>query len=178
MAWVVPITFVANSTLASDALSQMLYNCMNETMPAKATEPGSYFVSTGVNQIAERKPAQATVFTSETRTTASFGDLATVGPSVTVNTGTKAIIVITCQLSNNTVSQYARVSYQVSGATSISPSFVHALAWQNAGTTQQMACSYVTYQNLNTGFNTFTMKYYASGGTATFQRRRILVLPF
>lgn len=178
MAWTVPITFTANSTLAASDLSDMLYDCMNETMPAKATTPGSYFVSTGVNQIAQRQAAQATVFTSETRTTASFGDLATVGPSVTVNTGTRAVIVITCQLANNTVGQYARVSYQVSGATSISPSFLHALAWQNAGSTQYMACSYVTWQTLNSGFNTFTMKYYASGGTATFLRRRILVLPF
>lgn len=178
MAWSVPITFTSNSTLAADDLNKMLRDNMNETMPAKATEPGSYFVATGVNQIAERRVVQDVVSATETRTVATFGDLATVGPSVTVNTGTKAIVVISCQLSNNTVGQFARTSYAVSGATTIGASLLYALAWQNAGSSQHMACSYVTYQTLNAGFNTFTMKYYASGGTATFLRRRILVFPF
>jgi hypothetical protein len=53
MAWNAPITFV-NGVLPASQLNQMLRDNMNETAPAKATTFGGYFVSSGVNTIAER----------------------------------------------------------------------------------------------------------------------------
>ncbi len=180
MAWTTPPTFAANASLSAADLNASLRDCMNETMPAKATDPGSYFVTSAANTLAQRKIQQATVFTSETRTSTTYGDLATVGPSITFSLGNtaKVVIVVTCQLSNNTVGAFSRMSYAVSGATTIAADDIRALAWENAGSTQAMATSYVTFQTLNSGSNTITAKYRVGSGTGTFLRRRLLIMPF
>lgn len=177
MAWAVPITFTTGALAAAD-LNAMLRDNMNETMPAKATIPGSYFVGTGINTIAQRQVAADVVLTSETRTLASYGDLATPGPAVTVTTGTRVIVVVTAQVSNNTLNGVAQASYAISGATTTAASGAYSLDFQNAGSSQHMAASHVSWQQVNAGSNTFTMKYQTqSGGTSTFLRRRILVFP-
>lgn len=178
MAWVVPPTFVANSPLTAADLNSSLRDCMDQTMPAKALTPGGFFVGTAVNTIAERSIAQGTVSATETRTSTAFGDLTTVGPAVTLTTGTKAMVVVTAQLSNNTLNSYAIVSYAVSGSTTIAASDSFALTLQSGGSSQYMATSHVSHQNLNAGSNTFTLKYRVTSGTGTFLRRRILVWPF
>lgn len=178
MAWSVPPTFAGNSALTAADLNTTLRDCMNETMPAKATIPGSYFVTSATNTIVQRTIKQATVSATETRTLTSFGDLTTVGPSVTVTTGTKAMFVVTAQISNSTVGAYSIVSYSATGATSISASDEWALLLKNAGSTQNMAVSHVSFQTLTAGSHTVTMKYRVTSGTGTFLRRRLIVIPF
>lgn len=180
MAWVVPPTFVANATLTAADLNSSLRDCMNETMPAKALTPGGYFVTTGPNAIVERTIGQAVVSTSQTRTLTTFGDLTTVGPSVTFTCGTasKVLFVVTAQISSNTTSEYAIVSYSISGATTLSASDDYALTLESGGSSQHMASSHISWQTLNSGSHTATLKYRVTAGTGTFLRRRLLVWPF
>lgn len=81
-----------------------------ETMAGKATTAGNYFVSTAPHAIAERTAGGATVTTSQTRSNAAYGDLATVGPAVTVTTGTEALVWIACEMSSNTAPDAPEVS--------------------------------------------------------------------
>lgn len=180
MAWVVPPTFVANATLTAADLNSSLRDCMNETMPAKALTPGGYFVTTGPNAIVERTIGQSVVSTSQTRTATTYGDLATVGPAVSFTCGTasKVLFVTTAQISNNTSLEYAYASYSISGATTLAASDSWALTLESGGSSQYMACSHVSWQTLNSGSHTATMKYRVTAGTGTFLRRRLLVWPF
>ena len=53
-----------------------------------ATGSGNLIVTTGVNTVEERTPTTDDIATSETTASATFADLATAGPAVTVTTGT------------------------------------------------------------------------------------------
>jgi hypothetical protein len=148
---------------------------MNETAVAKATTAGYHFVSQGPNSIAERAILAANVDTSETTASTSYVDLATAGPSVTLTTGTKALIWINCQLGNSSTGSSA-ASYGISGATTAAPADSISLVADNTagGTSQRYgACDLRT---VTAGSNTFYMQYRVSGGIGTFQRRRIQVM--
>lgn len=121
--------------------------------------------------------AGAQVATTETTTTtASYGDLTTVGPAVTVTTGTHAIVMISFQGSNNTGSDGCLMSFAISGATTL------AAADNNSAcvisTSTNSGSTIITLSGLTAGSNTFTAKYKAlTGGTASFMRRNITVIP-
>jgi hypothetical protein len=179
MAWSAPMTAVANSTFTAAQFNQYVRDNLNETAPAKATSAGSYFVADGVNSIAERTPNGTSVLTSETTGSTSFTDLATFGPSVTVDTGPYALVLTHCQAGNSGAgSAYAGVD--VTGDSSIAPALNRSIniigaagATVGAGT----AVLHVGGLALTPGSNTFTMKYRVSSGTGTFADRRIIVMP-
>ena len=179
MAWSAPMTAVANSTFTAAQFNQYVRDNLNETAPAKATSAGSYFVADGVNSIAERTPNGTSVLTSETTGSTSFTDLATFGPSVTVDTGPYALVLTHCQAGNSGAgSAYAGVD--VTGASSIAPALNRSIniigaagATVGAGT----AVLHIGGLALTPGSNTFTMKYRVSSGTGTFADRRIIVMP-
>jgi hypothetical protein len=177
VAWTAPKTFAANSTLTAADLNTYLRDNSLETEPAKALTPGSMFVATGVNSIAERSPVSAFIATSETYTTTStYGSLATVGPSVTAVTGTRALVFLYCQMLHSS-SGRAFMSYEVSGATTFAASNTVAIA--TAGTGGQRLGAVILHDTLNAGTNTFTAKYtIGDAGTGTFSSRKLVVLPF
>lgn len=118
----------------------------------------------------------AAVQTSQTTASTSYTDLTTVGPAVTVTTGANAIVIVNFIGSNGTSADGAIMSAAVSGATTLSASDSNA-AQVNGSTNISAACiSMIT--GLTPGSNTFTAKYRAgTGGTATFIRRTITVIP-
>ena len=179
MAWSAPMTAVANATFTAAQFNQYVRDNLNETAPAKATSAGSYFVADGVNSIAERTSAGNTVLTSQTTTSTSFTNLATIGPTITVETGPMALLFSHCQLSNSGVGQsYAGV--EVSGASSIAPALNRSINIDNAAGVVIGAGTSVIYEGgivLTPGSNTFTMKYRVSSGTGTFADRRLFVVP-
>ncbi len=120
--------------------------------------------------------ATAAVLTSETTASTSYTDLATAGPSVTVTTGIAALVTITAEISNTgQVSNY--VGYEVSGATTTAVSDERKLRVSGPATVvQQMSASYLAV--LTAGSNTFKLVYKTDGGTATFLRRSIIVIPY
>lgn len=123
-------------------------------------------------------------YTSSTQntTSSSYTDLSTV-TSVTVTTGTKALVAIKSQLGNETLGGgvWGRVSFAVSGATTLAASNERSIGsystlgsqWINA-----MGATFVV-EGLTAGSNTFTLKFTAGGGyttPATFYERSISVM--
>jgi hypothetical protein len=124
--------------------------------------------------------SNATVATSQTTTGTSYTDLATGGPSVTVDTGTRAMVIVTATIANNTASAYSYMDYAVSGATTRSASDSTAATVRQTGATsgqnQEIRLSSASIVTLTAGRNTFTSKYRVSGGTGTFINREIIVI--
>lgn len=181
MAWTAPMTAVANSVFTAAQFNTFVRDNLNETAPAKVTAAGQILVSTGPNAIAARTPTTASVVTAEsTSTVASYGDLTTVGPTVTVTTGTKALLFWRAQIENSAVGCFGEMSFAVSGATTIAAPASNELRLVSpASSARQNACQYALLTTLTPGSNTFTAKYTTpTGGTATFTGRELTVVPF
>ena len=182
MAWSAPFTAVANTVFTAAQFNQYVRDNLNETAPAKATASGGYFVATGVNAIAERIADGSTDLNTGTTTSTTYADLdspAAPGPSVTVTTGTMALVVVHGQFENSGVDS-ARMAYDVSGATTIAGADnrgVGVFGVAGVNTTTGTAVLHFGGVSLTPGSNTFTAKYRVSGGTGTFASRRIAVLP-
>jgi hypothetical protein len=172
------MTAVANTVFTAAQFNTHVRDNLNETAPAKATTAGTIFVASGANSIVERVPSTAAVTTSESTGGTGYGDLTTPGPAVTVTTGTKAIVVVGAIVQNSTVAQNSYASYAVSGASSISATDDRAVIITAAAANQTLRASAVYMETaLTGGSNTFTMKYRVTGGTGSFQNRRIVVIP-
>ena len=144
-----------------------------------ATAAGRLLVTAGVDSIVERLTDSVTVTTAETRTSSSYGDLATAGPAVTVTTGTKALIIITTFMANNTAGSGTHAGFAVSGASTIAATDAGAFGFQSGIANQDIVASFVYIEkSLTAGSNTFTMKYrIGTSGTGTWKNRRIAVVP-
>lgn len=180
MAWTAPKTFTANSTLTAADLNTYLRDNLLETSGAKAQTPGGLFVSNGANSIAERIPTDAMIATQEGTTSTTFVDLATVGPSVSVVTGSQALVFLYCDSFSATVDTPAAMSYAVSGATTIAVATDSQMSVSNGSTSKEARLSAGWLQkSLNPGTNVFTAKYKndAASGTVNFKDRRMAVIP-
>lgn len=179
MAWTAPMTFVANSVLTASQLNVYLRDNLQECAPAKSTTAGSYFVGTGANAITERVWDSFTILTNESTTSTSFANLATVGPTVTVTTGTRAIVIICGNLGNSVADAISAMGVTISGATTLAASDSDSMIFQASTTNDALQAAYYNvYNGLTPGSNTFTMKYRVSSGTGAFGRRRLVVLPY
>jgi hypothetical protein len=121
----------------------------------------------------------AEVAASQTRASATFGDLATVGPSVTVDIGANglALVIISCQAAPAS-GGYARISFEATGANSIGSSAQDALFLALSGSTPDLSATFIkTLTGLSAGSTTFTLKYASSTGTSTFLNRKLTVIP-
>lgn len=154
-----------------------------ETMPGKAVHPAAIFVATGTNAIVERETKTANVATSESTSSTTYVDLTTVGPTVSVTTGTTAFVFISCNLSNDTASAQSCASYAITGATTrTSDASLNETAiiidGLGAASNQMRLGSWDLRTDLTAGTNVFTMKYRAGGvGEMIAQNRAIVVWP-
>jgi hypothetical protein len=123
--------------------------------------------------------ASATVATSQSTTSTTYTDLATAGPSVTLTTGTKALVIVTSYVNASGTFNSAFVGFAVSGATTIASADATAL---NINVDNSMGirirASMASLVTLTAGSNTFTLKYKItnSGTNATFADRNIFVM--
>lgn len=127
----------------------------------------------------------AYLVTSQTTTSTSYTDLSTSGPSVTLTTGTEAIIAVSARTSNNQANANADsgrcyVGFAVSGSSTVSASDNYAAFQNQIHTSHEQNTSGVFYlSGLTAGSNTFTLKYRVGGalasGTGTFSARHISV---
>lgn len=180
MSWNAPMTFVAGQVLTADQLNRYLRDNLDECAPAKAGLPGGYFVTTGTNQIAQRKPRKHTILAVEQTASTSYVDLTTVGPTISLTTGTDALVIWGAQIMSDINNVSSFVSVTVSGATSIAATTDNALRIYNQLNRRTQMSQFCYYDNLNPGTNVFTMKY-ATGGagaTCTFDRRRMVIFPY
>lgn len=176
MAWTSPITFVQNTVLTAAQVNTYLRDNMIETMPAKATTVGSYFVTVSRNQMTERLAKQGYVTTSQTSAQSDgYIDLATSGPYVSCVTGTRALVSVSCLMSHSTTAAVF-MGFAVSGATEIDPSDDKATLTR-ADQIIATGASFLV-EGLTPGSHIFTAKYRNSGaGTGTFSERRLCVIP-
>lgn len=119
-------------------------------------------------------PTEVRIDTSETTVSAVYADLATVGPAVTVTTGTKALVILGGAVFNSGAGA-SLMGFAVSGATTVAAADPYAL-WKS-GVDAIEASRVMLVSGLTAGSNVFTAKYKATSGTATFLYRTIAVLP-
>ena len=119
-----------------------------------------------------------TVATEESTTSGSFTDLATVGPTVTLTTGTKAWVIISARMKNSSAGEWPQMGVEVSGASSVSPNFGKLATFiEPTANYQWVITASFTYTGLTAGSNTFKAKYRTyTGGTSTFVDRYIQVI--
>jgi hypothetical protein len=177
LAWTTPPTATSGATITS-AMWNIMRDDLNETGAAKATAAGRIIVTTGANSLAERIVSSNEVQTSESTPSTSNTDLATVGPTVTVTTGPNAVVFWGCQLENATATQQSLMDFAISGASTRAASDTTALRYQSPNASNHLraaVCDLVT--GLTPGSQTVKAKYWVAGGTGTFSRRRLSVMP-
>ena len=125
--------------------------------------------------------ATAYVGSVQSTTATTLTDLATVGPAVTVTIGASGMALVICSAVcyDTTNGQSASMNFAVSGATTIAApaSNTYVLAQGNSGVAIVGSSAATLVTGLTPGSNTFTAKYQASGGTAYFEDRGIIVIP-
>lgn len=177
MAWTTPLTAVSNAVYTA-AQHNALRDNLLMTAPALATTAGGHFAATGTNAIAQRVSQVAGVNTAQTTTNTSYTNLTTVGPQITATTGPAALIFMSSRVSNATAGQNSWVSYNITGASAISPSDNYALSYDSPVVNSTMYATYATLETgLTAGSNIFTMQYRVSSSTGTFSNRRLAVFP-
>lgn len=178
MAWTIPMTALDNTVFTAAQWNAHVRDNLLETMPGKASAANRWFLSTGVNAIAERDPAGQTVATAQTTASTSYAALVTDGPTVTVTTGTTALVLWATVHQNSTTNAATMTSYAVSGATTVAASDSWYLKTDGIVAANNIrAYRAHLHTGLTAGSNTFTMKYKVSAGTGTFADREIYVLP-
>ena len=124
-------------------------------------------------------PDGATVLTNQTTTSATFTDLATAGPSVTIVTGTSAIVAVSCIAFNTLAAgNTAYLGVNVSGASSIAANDdngARTTFWTSNAAVTLAGVFKIT--GLTAGSNTFKMQYRCDGSTIGFANRYLVVIP-
>ena len=188
MSWTAPMTAVAGAIFTAAQYNTYVRDNLAECAPAKASVVGSYFTTSDDNQVAERKVAQAIVDQHDSFNSSSYidpnasptGNSPIPGPSVTVQTGSVAFIVVGGRIGGNaTGTDSVKMSWEVSGASSIAATDPWAAGLVKLGQYSFAYCNrgYLA-TGLNPGMNTFTAKYAVSAGTGFASYRTILVMPF
>lgn len=176
MAWTDPMTFRDGRPLTAAQLNTHLRDNLLETAVAKASVPGSYFVTESPHSLIELTTGFAGITASDTTTSSAYGDLEnSVGPEVTVETGSVALVIVTARLVGTGTTGTVRVSHEISGATETEPFDRHSLRVE--GTSDIQGSFVILRTDLTPGDNTFTMKYRVTTGTGTFSNRQIIVIP-
>ena len=120
--------------------------------------------------------ATATVATTQTTASTTYTDLATVGPAVTLTTGTKVLVLTNCEFATN-AGRYDFVDFAISGATTRAASDETAIRNGTDADTVQSRIGVSNLMTVTAGSNTFTMKYRVNaGGAASFLNRAITVI--
>ena len=156
---------------------------VNGTITALAQYGFTSIIKTATNTWSYMPPggfpasATATVATTQSTTSTTLTDLATVGPLVTVTTGTKVLVAFSSN-TDGLVNKAVYFSVAVSGATTLAASGTNGFGFttSTAGNELRGGVSFII-TGLTAGSNTFTMKYLVSAGnTGTFGNRQISVI--
>lgn len=190
----VSVALGADTTAIPDVAHVSNYRpTVDDTVTVLVNGPDLYVLDRvgafGPSVIAGAKWASLTGGASQTRTSQSYGDLSSAGPSLTctISPGRSLFVGLTAIMYNSVYDAGnllgAAIAIQFSGANTISPESEEdggrdltvlmrdSFEWINATKTS-------LYTGLNTGPTTLTMKYRAvNGGTAAFNGRYLWILP-
>lgn len=97
--------------------------------------------------------------------------------AVTLTTGTKAVVFLSCELQNSAISN-TFVSVVISGASSVAASDAFGIRFRPpAANIEYRIGAHRFFSGLTAGSNTFTMQFKATGGnTGNFGNRTITVI--
>lgn len=183
------MTAAANATFTASEWNTHIRDNLLETAPAKAATVDSYLVSTGANVLVERETDSAFIKRQRKTSSTSYTDLDYdgSGPSVTVTTGTKAVVWISCGMASQSTNSFMASSFEISGATTRAANDDWAVM------TDGVTGNFNIYGNpfdqhnrrgichlaesLTAGSNTFTMKYRVGSSIGHFHSREIVVMP-
>lgn len=115
----------------------------------------------------------ATGTTTSTGFTTSLSGSPGTNPTVTVSTGTTALIQVTCELWNNTGGNGSIAAVSVSGASTVAGADADGVT--NAITTAVTGGRTYVITGLTAGTNTFSMTYRVGGSTGNFRYRALVV---
>lgn len=175
MAWTAPMTAIAGSVFTAAQFNQHVRDNLNQCPAAKALTPGGYFAVADANLIAQRVPASAYVAASQTTTSTAFADLTTIGPQVTVDTGSSATVTLYNANLNSVATVSSLMSFDVTGASTVAASDSTSVGTATSSGARAGATFLVT--GLTPGTNIFTCRYRVGSGTGTFVDRRLTVFP-
>lgn len=180
MAWTSPRTWSAGEILTASLLNTHLRDNFNELDVAKVTDDGQYCVTTGANAVTTRSYAWQRIDTSETLVSpAGYSDLATVGPTVTVTTGTQALVMWAANIDCNTTGADSKMGYAISGATTAAASDIRCIRRDGMNASNAVRLMMWDFKTgMTAGSNTFTAKYFGATGTHTYDTRILAVFPF
>jgi hypothetical protein len=173
------MTFVGNGVLTAAQLNAHLRDNLNETAPALAANAGGFFVSDDANSLVERVAASARATNTSTTSTSYTG---TSGPTVTVTTGSQALVFFKSKMWNTTSNAATLMSVEVSGASTITAvnDWDIQMAGLTAGSTSdnfvQVAMAH-HFKELTPGSNTFQCKMRVGSGTGGYDNRQLMVWP-
>jgi hypothetical protein len=126
------------------------------------------------NGLFYRNVAASSVDTRETTTSATYTDLTTFGPSISVTTGPRALVHYDSWVQGNSIDA-GFMSIEVSGASVVLASDSVSLGWP--GDTDLSLSGHILFTTLNAGLNTFTAKYRSeTGGQVVFEFRKLTVI--
>jgi hypothetical protein len=174
------MTAVAGATFTAAQFNQYVRDNLNMTAPALATAASQLFVSTAANAIAVRVPSTASVATSQSTSSTSYADLTTPGPSISVTTGTIAIVMYSAGIQTNIADRQVVASVEVSGVSSVAASDAWSIMVDGIPATNTFRTGVAhVFTGLTSGSNTFKMKYRVGTGTTsgTYTNREINVIP-
>lgn len=153
-----------------------------DTLTNKTIAGGSNTI-TGIGPNSLATGAQyAVVTTLETTTSSSYVDLTTTTDTVTLNIGANglAVVIMSAEMFNSTSGDYASMAFAISGATTRAAASPYEVFTQSTATSSpDNKISYsVLVTGLTPGSTTFKLKYkIIVGGTGSFQKREISVIP-
>ena len=176
MAWTTPITASANSTFTAAQWNAGVRDNLAVTAPGISTTSGRIIVTGAANQVVERAVVSDYVDASEATATTTYVDLATAGPAVTVDTSANCLIFQSMEIANSGASDHSLGTFAVSGATTLAASDARALYIQGQSGKSDRIGITNGFTTLTAGSNIFTSKYRAAASTATFARRRLVVM--
>lgn len=179
MAWTAPMTAVATQIFTATQFNTNIRDNLLETAPAAAVS-GQFFVAGGANTVEGHTPGLGNdVATSQTTTSTSYVDLATVGPTATQDVTERALVILSAAISNNTLDTASYASFDMSGANTASANDQWALVNDGVATNGVLrSMTAHLFTGLSRGQTTWTAKYRVSAGTGTFADRHMIVIPF
>jgi hypothetical protein len=182
------MTAVDGTIFSAQEYNQHIRDNLMQMFPAKATQSAQYAVTAGFRSLSAYRMTTAFVSGTNTTTSTSYVTL-TGGPSITLTTSDSALVFFACAASNSTASASSAVSVSVSGATSVPSSNQWRILHDGRVANQQTRTMCIHYfsrnmldgrrkhSELKPGSNTFTMQAKIVGGTGSFSRRYLAVMP-
>lgn len=197
MVWTQPMTFVAGSVLTAAQLNLHLRDNLMASEAAIVQEDHDFVLSNGYHQLTRRKVADHLITTGESSSSTDYADLATTGPTVTVETTNRAWVIMTAHMQCNDALSQIYMSFAIErpeGAKNADGELVAtpedaeenqgdnadtsgsrepgdnwALAHDGLSTAGSFRRSYVDFisANLTPGLNTFTCKYRVASSGVT-----------